>query len=316
LDYKQDYVCICDRRQSYGLSCGRNTVPNPCLAAAIEKEQYYPFAFSALAFVQCNGELIYVQPCPTGLYWNQDAKTCVQIETSSVTPAQDQSQSYQVTYATGQQQQPSYNRPTASYADQTLVKPRLRHHHHHHRHHHHQKHLPRVLVNDESSSPYGTALNQAYTFRQDPSFKSFMTPSSSMYQSRRVKEQPFIPLNNYGSTQNEQRTFIPLNNYGSTQNEQRTFIPSNNYGSTQNEQRTFIPLNSYGSTRELQQPIITSRSSWTSPYSRTITVDTNQPTQQYGQTYNQQPSRTLVRVIQPESTKYLNRQSTLSGYRR
>ena len=25
LDYKQDFVCVCDGRQSYGLTCGRST---------------------------------------------------------------------------------------------------------------------------------------------------------------------------------------------------------------------------------------------------------------------------------------------------
>jgi hypothetical protein len=91
-----------------------DTVPNPCLAASTEHEQYYPFAFSAQAFVQCNGDLIYVRPCATGLYWNQENKVCDRAATSPAAPAKDQS--YQVTYGT--EQQSSYARPTASFSDQ------------------------------------------------------------------------------------------------------------------------------------------------------------------------------------------------------
>jgi hypothetical protein len=120
-DFAQDFVCVCDGRQSYGLSCGRNTVPNPCLAASTEQEQYYPFAFSAQAFVQCNGDLLYVRPCAGGLYWKQEEKICDRIETSPAAPAQDRSESYQVTY--GNQQQSAYARPTASFSDKAILKP-------------------------------------------------------------------------------------------------------------------------------------------------------------------------------------------------
>ena len=124
-DYVQDFVCVCDGRQSYGLSCGRNTVPNPCLAASSEQEQYYPFAYSAHAYVQCNGDLLYVRPCSEGLYWNQEGKVCDRIETSPVpgpAPALDQTPSYQVTYGSQPQpQQPTYGRPTASFADKSFV---------------------------------------------------------------------------------------------------------------------------------------------------------------------------------------------------
>jgi len=99
-----------------------DTVPNPCLAASTEQEQYYPFAFSAQAFVQCNGDILYVRPCASGLYWNQEAKICDRAETSPAPPpAQDQSQSYQVTYSN--EQPTAYARPTASFADQTIVRP-------------------------------------------------------------------------------------------------------------------------------------------------------------------------------------------------
>ena len=98
-----------------------DTVPNPCLAASTENEQYYPFAFSAQAFVQCNGDILYVRPCAGGLYWNQEMKICDRVETSPAPTARDQSQSYQVTY--GAAQQPTYARPTASFSDQTFVQP-------------------------------------------------------------------------------------------------------------------------------------------------------------------------------------------------
>ena len=92
-----------------------DTVPNPCLAASSEREQYYPFAFSAHAYVQCNGDILYVRPCSGGLYWNQETKICDREETSPARPADDQPQSYQVEYNTQ-----SYNRPKVSLADQSV----------------------------------------------------------------------------------------------------------------------------------------------------------------------------------------------------
>ncbi len=94
-----------------------DTVPNPCLAASTEPEQYYPFAFSAQAFVQCNGELLYVRPCAGGLYWNQEMKICDREETSPARPVGDQPQSYQINYNTQ-----SYNRPVVSSVDENVDK--------------------------------------------------------------------------------------------------------------------------------------------------------------------------------------------------
>ncbi len=110
-----------------------DTVPNPCLAASTEQEQYYSFAFSAQAFVQCNGDILYVRPCPGGLYWNQELKICDRVETSPAPVARDQSQSYQVTYGT--EQQPTYARPTASFSDQTIVQTKT--------------YQPQITVNDQ-----------------------------------------------------------------------------------------------------------------------------------------------------------------------
>ncbi|CAF1587008.1 unnamed protein product [Adineta ricciae] len=71
-DYEQDYVCVCHTLKGYGLTC-REAVPNPCLTTT---EQFYPFAFSQRAYIQCDGELIYFQPCGPLLYWNQEEKIC------------------------------------------------------------------------------------------------------------------------------------------------------------------------------------------------------------------------------------------------
>lgn len=101
-----------------------DTVPNPCLASTSNVEQYYPFAFSAHAYVQCNGDILYVRPCSAGLYWNQETKVCDNIETSPAPPsAKDLTQSYQVTYGTEQPPQQAYTRPIASFADQSFTKP-------------------------------------------------------------------------------------------------------------------------------------------------------------------------------------------------
>jgi hypothetical protein len=71
-DYTQDYVCICNNQQTYGRNC-QQTVPNPCLT---NLQQFHPFAFSRRAYINCDDELIFFQPCNTNLYWNQENKRC------------------------------------------------------------------------------------------------------------------------------------------------------------------------------------------------------------------------------------------------
>jgi hypothetical protein len=39
-------------------------------------EQFFPYAFSQHAYIQCDGDLIYFQPCSSLLYWNQEEKFC------------------------------------------------------------------------------------------------------------------------------------------------------------------------------------------------------------------------------------------------
>jgi len=120
-DYKQDYVCVCDGRSAYGSTCERNTVPNPCMALSSE-QQYYAFAFSSHAYVQCNGELLAFQPCPTGLYWNQENKVCdheITINPVSL----DQPESYQTGYNTVEQTVETITRPPTIVFDETIERP-------------------------------------------------------------------------------------------------------------------------------------------------------------------------------------------------
>jgi len=175
-DYKQDYVCVCDGRQSYGLSCGRNTVPNPCLAASNDGEQYYPFAFSSHTYVQCNGELIYVRPCSYGLYWNQEAKICDREETSPARPAEDQPQSYQIKYNTQ-----SYNRPVVSLADQSIDRQQG---------YRYRNYNPQIISNDQSGT-----LNQINSRQETPMINTFFSPSLlSMKGHRRHQHQQQQPI--------------------------------------------------------------------------------------------------------------------------
>jgi len=48
-------------------------VPNPCLG---HRQQFHPFAFSRRAYINCDDEVIFFQPCNSLLYWNQEGKRC------------------------------------------------------------------------------------------------------------------------------------------------------------------------------------------------------------------------------------------------
>ncbi|CAF3348170.1 unnamed protein product [Rotaria socialis] len=111
-DYKQDYVCVCNENQSYGPSCGQNTVPNPCLTTTTIPEPYHPFEFSAQAFIQCNGDFLYVQPCAPGLIWNKNEQVCDRLETTS----------YEGVYASNEQKLLSDNFGPI-FADRISVQP-------------------------------------------------------------------------------------------------------------------------------------------------------------------------------------------------
>ena len=49
-------------------------VPNPCLPRS--QQQFHPFAFSRRAYINCDDERIFFQPCNANLYWNQEDKRC------------------------------------------------------------------------------------------------------------------------------------------------------------------------------------------------------------------------------------------------
>ena len=75
--------------------------------ALSSEQQYYAFAFSSHAYVQCNGELLYFQPCNSGLYWNQESKSCDREQIFTPRLDLDQPESYQTNYNTE-----SYSRPS------------------------------------------------------------------------------------------------------------------------------------------------------------------------------------------------------------
>ncbi|CAF1118221.1 unnamed protein product [Rotaria sordida] len=89
------------------------------MTASHDCKQYCPFAFSAYAYIRSNGDLLYVRPCAAGLYWNQEAKICDRKETSPVHSAEDQPESYQISY-NSQQPKLTYNRPLVSFVDQSI----------------------------------------------------------------------------------------------------------------------------------------------------------------------------------------------------
>jgi hypothetical protein len=201
IDYKQDFVCVCDNRKSYGTNCERNTVPNPCLAAAAEGEQYYPFAFSAHAYVQCNGDILYVRPCAAGLYWNQEAKICDRGETAPAPPAKDQFPiigQFSSNYDQQPQppvQQPPYARPIATFADQSVDKQQG---------YRFRNDKPSTIDTDRGTSDGWTfpSSDQIVTRPSRPIFQSFYTPASLVNKiNRRVQEK--LPIDTYASNQGE-----------------------------------------------------------------------------------------------------------------
>lgn len=53
-----------------------DTVSSPCIGGSNDQAQYYPFALSVHAYIQCNGDSLHVRSCTAGLFWNQETKTC------------------------------------------------------------------------------------------------------------------------------------------------------------------------------------------------------------------------------------------------
>ena len=186
-EYKQDYVCVCEEGQSYGLSCGRNTVPNPCLGATSEQEQYYPFVFSPQAFIQCNGDILYVQPCASGLYWNQQEKVCDRVEISATTQGQNQPSSYEITYESNEPQTTNI-RPTQNSSGQTVIKQQT------YQERFQETNQPHTVTREQSS----TIVKETGSVPLQPTFKPFfpMFPHHS-------KSKPPMPTNNYVMAQEQ-----------------------------------------------------------------------------------------------------------------
>lgn len=70
LTVKKVDLLFCYRKEIFLL---RLVVPNPCLA---ENGQYFPYAFSERAYIQCDAGGIHFQPCSSQVYWNQAEKVC------------------------------------------------------------------------------------------------------------------------------------------------------------------------------------------------------------------------------------------------
>ncbi|CAF1167065.1 unnamed protein product [Rotaria sordida] len=219
-EYKQDYVCVCNEGQSYGLSCGRNTVPNPCLSPSTEQEQYYPFTFSPQAFVQCNGDILYVLPCASGLHWNQEQKVCDRIEMFPTMQSENQPQSYEMMYGTNEQRS-AYTRPMPNVVDQAFIKQQS------YQQRLEQMKQPQMMTNEQSS----TSINKVVPVPQQSTFNQFQ-----MF-SHHSKQKPSMSPNNYMMSQEQpiltSRSSLPI---PVMQSEiVRTYLPKPQYDQTYNE---------------------------------------------------------------------------------
>ncbi|CAF0953406.1 unnamed protein product [Adineta steineri] len=188
-DFKQDYVCVCDGKKSYGLTCGRNTVPNPCIAEPEDREQYYPFAYSAHAYVQCNGDLFYVRPCAGGLFWNQETKICDRAEVAPARPFHEQSESYKNTYGSPQSKL-MFTRPLVSAADQNVDTQQG---------YRYRNYNPHKMVNDQGT------FNQISSRKEMP-MNSFFSVPLVMKQNRRLHAQPQYTTREEQPTESDQET--------------------------------------------------------------------------------------------------------------
>lgn len=74
------------------------------MSSSTEQEQYYPFEYSSEAFIQCNGDILHVQRCPSGLHWNPVEQVCDVAVTVPSISHERQLQSYDFVYNNEQQQ--------------------------------------------------------------------------------------------------------------------------------------------------------------------------------------------------------------------
>ncbi|CAF1252656.1 unnamed protein product [Rotaria sordida] len=190
-DYKQDYICICNQQQSYGLTCAQNTIPNPCMSASNDEEQYYPFAFSVSAYIQCDGDLLHVRPCSTGLHWNQEKQICDREETLSMDPIEDQSQSYHINYNT-QPSETTFNRPYVNFIDQIVDKQQG---------YRYRNYDPHTTSND-------FRYNQIHLPEETSMMYSYFPSLSMIKENRRLKnQQGYTPINMHVMVEDQKPMF-------------------------------------------------------------------------------------------------------------
>jgi hypothetical protein len=149
------------------------------MSAGNDQEQYYPFAFSSHAYVQCNGDILFVRPCSSGLYWNQERKICDREETAPARPSEDQPKSFQINYNT-QETKTTYNRPLTTVTDQSVDKQQG---------YRYRNYNPNTISTDQRST--FTQINS----RQEPSrSNSFFSIPSLMKSNRVMNQQEIVPV--------------------------------------------------------------------------------------------------------------------------
>ncbi|CAF3582136.1 unnamed protein product [Rotaria sordida] len=159
------------------------------MTASHDCKQYCPFAFSAYAYIRSNGDLLYVRPCAAGLYWNQEAKICDRKETSPVHSAEDQPESYQISY-NSQQPKLTYNRPLVSFVDQSIGRQQVK------------------------------TFNQIRSRGEVLVMKTVFSSSFMMKQNRRLQnQQQLTPINTYSSMYEQQQPIVSDQQYDQSLNQ-------------------------------------------------------------------------------------------------
>jgi hypothetical protein len=157
-----------------------------------EQEQYYSYAFSTRAYIQCDGDLLHVRPCAAGLYWNQETKICDREEVSSMRSTEDQFQSYQINSKLPQSE---------STVDQAADMQQGQYY---------QYYNPHTRTFDQR-------VDDMYMLKETPTAYAYFSPSLKMKKNRRVKnQQEFIPTSKHASI-HDQNSMLPdqqQNSYG------------------------------------------------------------------------------------------------------
>ncbi|CAM4910177.1 unnamed protein product [Rotaria socialis] len=210
-DYKQDYICICDKQQSYGLTCTHNTVPNPCMGVFNNQERFYPFAFNSRAFLQCDGDLLHVRPCAPGLHWNQETKVCDRVES------------------------PSFIRPTRYKINQNTQSETIPTHPFISSDYRYQDYYPRIPSNDLRYN----------TYQETPTTYPMFSPSSTIKGSRRLKHKQRLMSNNIHASPYDQDSTVADQQYAQSFNQ----LPPNSFVSSPPQRHLFRLFQSPSSYR-------------------------------------------------------------------